>query len=142
MDEVPADVAERCYERCVMRAAELVWGDYPVGRREAEQLLLTGMQDGFVDSAPQSGFLRGGESSWYGADRVEAPRSLVSALYSAAGGEEWSLIVETDEEATTPFVRVRGVSLDVPSQPRGVWHRCHPPPPSPNPCLCDRPGSG
>jgi hypothetical protein len=125
-DEVPADVAERRYERWVMRAAELVWGDYPEDRQEAERVLLTRMQDGFVGSVPPSDFLGEGEStleevggyfSEYGEGHVEAARSLVSALYSAAGGEEWSLVVETNEEGGTLSVSVRGVSLDV----EGAW---------------------
>jgi hypothetical protein len=40
MDEVPQDVAQRRYERWVMRAAELVHGDYPEVREEAERVLL------------------------------------------------------------------------------------------------------
>ena len=38
-DEVLPDVAERRYERWVMRAAELVWGDYPDDRKGAERVL-------------------------------------------------------------------------------------------------------
>jgi hypothetical protein len=33
-DEVPSDVAERRYERWVMRAADLVWGTTPTTGRE------------------------------------------------------------------------------------------------------------
>src|SRR5688572_5148636 len=47
-NEVPADVADRRYERWVMRAAELVWGDYPDDREDAERVLLERMQDSFV----------------------------------------------------------------------------------------------
>jgi hypothetical protein len=125
-DEVPPDVAERRYERWVMRAAELVWGDYPNDREEAERVLLVRMQEGLVGSVPPSDFLGEGEStleevgeyySDYGEDHMEAVRSLVFALYSAAGGEEWSLVVETNEDKGTLSVSVRGVSLDV----EGAW---------------------
>jgi hypothetical protein len=125
-DGVPADVVERRYERWVMRAAELVWGDYPEDRQEAEQVLLTRMQDGFVGSVPPSDFLGEGEStleevggyfSEYGEGHVEAARSLVSALYSAWGGDGWSLVVETNEDRGTLSVSVRGISLDV----EGAW---------------------
>jgi hypothetical protein len=122
MDEVPSDVADRRYERWVMRAAELVHGDYPEDREEAEDVLLVRMQDDFVGSVPPSDFLGEGEStleevgeyfSEYGEGHVEATRSLVFALYSAVGGEEWSLVVETIEDEGTLSVSVRGVSLDV-----------------------------
>jgi hypothetical protein len=121
-DEVPADVADRRYERWVMRAAELVWGDYPHSREEAERFLLVRMQDGFVGSVPPRDFLGEGEStleevgeyfSDYDDDHVEAARSLIFALYSAAGGEEWSLAVESEESRAGWAVNVRGVSLDV-----------------------------
>lgn len=123
---VPADVAERRYERWVMRAAELVWGDYPDDRKEAEHVLLARMRGGFVGSVPPTDFWGEGESileevgeyfPGYGEDYVQAARSLVSALYSAAGGEEWSLVVETNEDKGTLSVSVRGVSLDV----EGAW---------------------
>jgi hypothetical protein len=83
-----------------MRAAELVRGDYPDDREEAERVLLVRIQEGLVGSVPPSGFLEEEEStleevgeyfSDYGEDHVEAARSLACALYSAAGGEEWSL---------------------------------------------------
>jgi hypothetical protein len=126
MDEVPADLADRRYERWVMRAAELVWGDYPEDREEAERVLLERMQDGFMGSVPPSDFLGEGEStldevggyfSEYGEGHVEAARSLVFALYSAVGGDEWSLVVETNEDKGTLSVSVRGVSLDL----EGAW---------------------
>jgi hypothetical protein len=125
-DEVSADVADRRYERWVMRAAELVHGDYPEDRGEAEQVLLVRMQDGFVGSVPPTDFLGEGEStldevggyfSEYGEGHVEAARSLVSVLYSAMGGEEWSLVVETKEEGGTLSLSVRGVSLNI----EGAW---------------------
>ena len=105
-----------------MRAAELVHGDYPEDREEAEDVLLVGMRNGFVGSVPPMEFLGEGEStldevggyfSEYGEGHVEATRSIVFALYSAAGGEEWSLVVETIEDEGTLSVSVRGVSLDV-----------------------------
>jgi hypothetical protein len=123
-DEVQADVADRRYERWVMRAAELVWGDYPDDREDAERVLLERMQDGFVGSVPPMGFLEEGEStleevgeyfSDYDVDHVGAARSLIFALYSAAGGEEWSLAVESEESEAGPAVNVRGVSLEVES---------------------------
>jgi hypothetical protein len=125
-EEVPADVADRRYERWVMRAAELVWGDYPDDREEAERVLLVRMQDGFVGSVPPTDFLGEGGStleevgeyfSDYGDDHVEAARSLIFALYSAAGGEEWSLVVKPEESGDGLVVSVRGVSLDV----EGAW---------------------
>ena len=126
MDEVPADVADRRYERWVMRAAELVCGDYPDDREEAERMLLVRMQDGFVGSVPPIDFLGEAEStleevgdyfSDYGDDHVEAARSLIFALYSAAGGDEWSLAVDPEESGAGLLVSVRGVSLDV----EGAW---------------------
>jgi hypothetical protein len=121
-DEVPPDVGKRRYERWVMRAAELVWGDYPDDREEAERVLLARMQEGLVGSVPPSDFLGEGEStleavgqyfSDYGEDYMQAARSLVSALYSAAGGEEWSLVVKAEMGKEKPVVSVRGISLDV-----------------------------
>ncbi len=121
-DEVPPDVAKRRYERWVMRAAELVWGDYPDDREEAERVLLARMQEDLVGSVPPSDFLGEGEStleevgeyfSDYGEDHMQAARSLVSALYSAAGGEGWSLVVKAEMGKEKPVVSVRGISLDV-----------------------------
>jgi len=124
--DLPQDVADRRYERWVMRAAELVHGDYPEDRGEAERVLLVRMQDGFVGSVPPSDFLGEGEDTLevvggyfleHGEGYVEAASSLIFALYSAVGGEEWSLVVETEVEEGTHFVSVRGVSLDV----EGAW---------------------
>ena len=121
-DKVPADVADRRYERWVMRAAELVCGDYPDDREEAERVLLVRMQDGFVGSISPRDFLGEGEStleevgeyfSDYSDDHVEAARSLIFALYSAAGGDEWSLAVKPEQSEDGLAVSVRGVSLDV-----------------------------
>ena len=126
MDEVPPEVAERRYERWVMRAAELVHGDYPEDREEAERVLLARMKEGLVGNVPPTDFWEEGEStleevgeyfSDYGEDHVEAARSLVYALYSAVGGEEWSLVVETEQGRETSAVSVRGVSLEV----EGEW---------------------
>jgi hypothetical protein len=122
-NEVPADVAERRYERWVMRAAELVHGDYPEDRQQAEQVLLMRLQNLLVGSSmPPSDFLGEGENtpkavgryiSHYGEDHLEAMRTLVFALYSAVGGDKWSLDVDSDEDKGTLTVRVRGVSLEV-----------------------------
>jgi hypothetical protein len=115
-------VAERRYERWVMRAAELVHGDYPEDRQQAEQVLLVRLQDGLVGSMPPGDFPEeggitpkavGGYLSEYGEGHIEAARSLVFALYSAVGGDEWSLVVKTVEDKGTLAVSVRGVSLDV-----------------------------
>jgi hypothetical protein len=121
-NEVPADVAERRYERWVMRAVELVHGDYPEDRQQAEQMLLVRLQDGLVGSMPPGDFLGeggntpkavGGYFSEYGEGHMEAARSLVFALYSAVGGDEWSLVAKKVEDKGTLAVSVRGVSLDV-----------------------------
>src|SRR5215218_9480986 len=99
-----------------MRAAELVWGDYPDDLEEAERVLLVRMQDGFVGSVQPTDFLREGASTLeevgeyfadYDDDHVEAARSLISALYAAAGGEEWSLVVKREESEDDLSVRVR-----------------------------------
>src|SRR5215212_2133235 len=120
---MPQVVADRRYERWVMRVAELVHGDYPEDREEAERVLLLRLRNGFVGSVPPSDLW--GEStleegsayfSEYGEGHLEAARSLVFALYSAAGGEEWSLVVDTVEDRATPSVSVRGVSLELPDQ--------------------------
>ena len=125
-DEVPPDVAERRYERWVMRAAELVWGDYPDDRKGAERVLLARMQKGLVGSVPPRDFLGEGEStleevseyfSDYGENYVRAARSLVSVLYSVTDGEEWSRVVEAEKGRENMAVSVRGVSLDV----EGAW---------------------
>src|SRR5829696_288275 len=124
MDEVRPDVAERRYERWVMRAAELMHGDYPEGVEEAERVLLGKVQDSCVGNVSPSDFWEeestleevGGYVSEHGEGRLEAARSLVFALYSAAGGEEWSLVVETVEDRATPSVSVRGASLELPDQ--------------------------
>ncbi len=121
-NEVPADVAERRYERWVMRAAELVHGDYPEDRQQAEQMLVVRLQNFLVGSKPPNDFLGdrentskevGGYLSEYGEGHMEAARSVVFALYSAMGGDEWSLVVDSDEDKGTLSVRVRGISLDV-----------------------------
>jgi hypothetical protein len=132
-DEVPADVAQRRYERWVMRAAELVHGDYPQDSRQAEQVLLGRLRNGLMSSTPPSEFPTEAESgpkegskglyySEYAEEEgsIEAARSLVFALYSALGGEEWSLVVKANEEKGTLCVSARyyGVSLDVEGAPR------------------------
>jgi hypothetical protein len=75
---------------------------------------------------PPSDFLGEGEStleevggyfSEYGEGHVEAARSVLFALYSAWGGDEWSLVVEPEEGEGALSVSVRGVSLDV----EDVW---------------------
>ena len=44
---------------------------------------------------------------------VVAARSLIFSLYSAAGGDEWSLEVKAEESGAGLAVSVRGVSLEV-----------------------------
>ena len=124
-DEAPQDVAGRLYERWVMRAAELVHGDYPEDRAEAEHVLLMRVRDGLVGSVPPTDLRGEGEStleevsayfSEYGEGHLEAARSLVFALYSAAGGEEWSLVIETENDRVPASVRVRGASIESPNR--------------------------
>jgi hypothetical protein len=133
MDEVPQDVAQRRYERWVMRAAELVHGDYPEVREEAERVLLMRLRDGYVGGVPPTDLWEEGQSTLtqevgahffssfffsdeYAENHLEGARSLVFALYSAVGGEEWSLAVDTVEDRATPSVRVRASSLQSPHQ--------------------------
>ena len=80
------------------------------------------MRDSYGGNVSPSDFWGEGESTLeevgayfceHGEGYLEAARSLVFALYSAAGGEEWSLVVETEEAGETPSVSVRGVSLEV-----------------------------
>ena len=120
--EVPADVAERRYERWVMRAAELVYGDYPEDRQQAEQVLLLRLRNSLMGSKLPSDFPReventpksvGGYFTEYAEGSMEATRSLVFVLYSAAGSDEWSLVVNANEDKGTLSVSAHGVSLDV-----------------------------
>ena len=124
-DEAPQAAAERRYEQWVMRAAKLVCGDYPDDKEEAERVLLLQMRDVLVGCVPPSNFwVTGGSTpeelgeyfSNHGADRVEAACSLVSDLYSAAGGDGWSLVVKPEEGGDALSVSVRGVSLVSPDQ--------------------------
>ncbi len=125
MTDGAPQAAERRYEGWVMRAAELVRGDYPDDKEEAERVLLLQIRDALVGCVPPSNLWGTGEStpeelgeyfSNHGADRVEAACSLVSALYSAAGGDEWSLVVKPEESGDALSVSVRGVSLVSPDQ--------------------------
>ena len=120
MDWVPADIAERRYERWVMRAVELVHGNYPDDRVEAERILLLQMQDSLVgsmsptDSTEEGGNTSkevGGRFSDYGGDRVQDIRSLIAGLYSAAGGDEWALDIKLNDGASM-FAKVSGTSLE------------------------------
>jgi hypothetical protein len=120
--EVPADVAERRYERWVMRAAELVHGDYPEDRQQAEQVLLVRLRNSLMGSTPPSELPReggntpesvGGYFSEHAEGSMEAARSLVFVLYSATGSDEWSLVVNANEDEGTLSVSAHGVSLDV-----------------------------
>lgn len=115
--------AERRYERWVMCVAELVHGVYLEEREEAEDILLIRLKEGFVGNVTPTDFWGEGEStveevatyfSDYGEDHMEASLSMVHAMYSAVGSEEWSLVVKPMEEGETPTVNVRGVSLDLP----------------------------
>ena len=120
MDGIPADIAERRYERWVMRAVELAHGSYPADRGEAERLLLLRMRESLKGNVPPTGLRReggstpeevGGYFSDRGEDRAQDVRSLVSALYSAAGGDEWALDVKVNNDASL-LARVRGDSLE------------------------------
>ncbi len=120
MDGVPADIAERRYERWVMRAVELANGIYPADRVEAERILLLRMQDSLIGSMPPTGSWGkggspleevGGHFSDYGEHRVQDVRSLVSALYSAAGGDEWALDIKLNNDGSL-LARVSGNSLE------------------------------
>jgi hypothetical protein len=119
MDRPPANLAERRYERWVRRAAELAHGIYPVDRIEAERILLLRMRDSLIGSVPRTdpqeeGGITpggvGGHFSDYGEDLMQDVRSLVSALYSAAG-DEWALDIELNDNASLS-ARVRGTSLE------------------------------
>jgi hypothetical protein len=120
MNGAPADIAERRYERWVMRAVELAHGSYPADRVEAERMLLLRMQDSLLGSVSSTDPWRkggstpeaaGGLFSGYGEDHVQDVRSLVSALYSAAGGDEWALDIKLNNDSS-PLARVRGNSLE------------------------------
>jgi hypothetical protein len=120
MNGVPADIAERRYERWVMRVVELVYGTYPENRVEAERILLLRMQESLTGTVIPTDPWRvggstpegvGGHSSDYDEDRVQDIRSLVAALYSAAGGDEWALDIKLNNDAQM-LARVRGTSLE------------------------------
>src|SRR3712207_2943945 len=120
MDRVSADIAERRYERWVMRAVELAHGSYPADRVEAERILLLRMQDSLASMvSPTDPWGEGGSTpeevgaylSDYDEDRLQDVRSLVFALYSAAGGDEWALDIKLNNDAS-PLARVRGNSLE------------------------------
>jgi hypothetical protein len=120
MDGVSADIAERRYERWVMRAVELAHGSYPADRVEAERILLLRMQDSLTSMvSPTDPWGEGGSTpeevgayfSDYGEDRLQDVRSLVSALYSAAGGDEWALDIKLNNDGSL-LARVRGNSLE------------------------------
>lgn len=114
--------AERRYERWVMRVAELVHGIYPEEREEAEDVVLIRLKDGFVGNVTPTDFWGEGEStveevatyfSDYGEDHLEAARFMVYAMYSAGGGDEWTLVVEFEGSGEKQAVNVHGVSLDL-----------------------------
>jgi hypothetical protein len=120
MNGAPADIAERRYERWVMRAVELAHGSYPADGVEAERMLLLRMQDSLSGSvSPTDPWREGGSTpeeagglfSGYGEDHVQDVRSLVFALYSAAGGDEWPLDIKLNNDASL-LARVRGNSLE------------------------------
>jgi hypothetical protein len=86
MNGAPADIAERRYERWVMRAVELAHGSYPADGVEAERMLLLRMQDSLSGSvSPTDPWREGGSTpeeagglfSGYGEDHVQDVRSLV-----------------------------------------------------------------
>jgi hypothetical protein len=91
----------------------LVQGYNPDDRVEAERILLLRMQESLIGSVPPTDAWEavGGYFSDYSEVLVRDVRSLVAALYSAAGGEEWALDIKLDNDASM-FARVRGTSLE------------------------------
>lgn len=117
---VPSDVAERRYERWVMRAAESITGFRPDSQEDAEGALLLRLEEGMIgrvsprryfepEEVPENPEQYLGEED---EDPAYAARSLVFALYEAVGGEEWGFHVEPEGEKGS-FVRVFGISLDL-----------------------------
>lgn len=124
-DEIQPDVAERRYERWVIRVADLVTGNYPEDKEEAEETLLLRLDEGMIGRiSPRRYFepfapeeMPENPEEYFGEEEepAKALRSLVFALYLAVGGEDWGLHVEPEGE-NSPFVRVGAVPIDYPEQ--------------------------
>jgi hypothetical protein len=121
MGEVPLrEVAERRYERWVMRVAESSMGLRPDSREEAEEALLLRLEEGMIGRLSPRRYFEPEEmpenpEEYLGEvddDPADAARSMVFALYEAVGGQEWGFHVEPEGERGS-FVRVFGVSLDL-----------------------------
>jgi len=118
--EVPPEVAERRYERWVMRVAESITGLRPDSRAEAEEVLLLRLDEGMVGKVTPRRYFEPeavleDPEDYLGEvdeDPADAARSMVFALYEAVGGQEWGFHVEPEGERGS-FVRVFGVSLDL-----------------------------
>jgi hypothetical protein len=119
--DVPEEVAERRYERWVMRAAESIMGLRPASLEEAEETLLLRLDEGTIGKVSPRRYFEPEEvpdnpKDYLGEDNDEDPsdatRSMVFALYEAAGGQEWGFHVEPEGERGY-FVRVFGVSIDL-----------------------------
>jgi len=119
--DVPPEVAERRYDRWVMRVAESIIGLRPDSREEAEKALLLRLDEGMIGRVsprryfepeevpedPEDHLGEGGDE-----DPAEAARSMVFVLYEAVGGQEWGFHAEPEGEGSS-FMRVFGVSLDL-----------------------------
>jgi hypothetical protein len=114
------EVAEHRYERWVMRAAQSNMGLRPDSLEEAEEILLMRLDEGMIGRVSPRRYFEPEEISdnpedYLGEedeDPSDAARSIVFALYEAAGGQEWGFHVETEGERGT-FVRVFGGSIDL-----------------------------
>jgi hypothetical protein len=118
--EVPPEVAERRYERWVMRVAESITGFRPDSIEEAEEALLLRLEEGMIGRVSPRRYFEPEEmpedpEEYLGEedeDPAEAARSVVFALYEAAGGQEWGFHVEPEGERGS-FARLFGVSVDL-----------------------------
>jgi hypothetical protein len=116
----PDKVAERRYERWVMRVAQSIMGLRPESLGEAEEALLMRLDEGTIGRVSPRRYFEPEEvpdnpNDYLGEedeDPSDAARSMVFALYEAAGGQEWGFHVEPEGERGT-FVRVFGVSIDL-----------------------------
>lgn len=117
----PEEVAQRRYERWVMRVAEKIMSLRPDSLQEAEGVLLLRLEEGMIGKVSPRRYFEPEEvpdnpEEYLGAANDEDPadlaRSMVFALYEAAGGQEWGFHVEPEGEKDF-FMRVFGVSIDL-----------------------------
>ena len=115
----PEEVAQRRYERWVMRVAESIMGLRPDSLEETEETLLLRLDEDMIGRvSPRRYFcpeeMPENPEHYLGIeeDPASAARSMVFPLYEAAGGQEWGLHVEP-EGVRCYFVRVFGVSIDL-----------------------------